>query len=81
MRLSSAAFMLCVWRRSRAFTTYVPTPPSASAPAATPSSIVTCSCTRAVIASTLMPALTRPTIRPSSVTGVTARTDGPSVPV
>ncbi len=28
-----------------------------------------------------MPALTRPTIRSPSRTGVTARTDGPSVPV
>lgn len=42
---------------------------------------MTWSWTRALIASTLIPALTSPTTRPSSVTGVTARTDGPSVPV
>lgn len=81
MWLSSAAFIPWVERRSRALMTYVPRPPRASAAAATPSSAVTCSCTRALIASTLMPALTRPTILPLSQMGVTARTDGPRVPV
>ncbi len=73
--------MLWVCRRSRALITYVPTAPSASAPPATPISAVSWSCARLLISSTLMPALTRPTIFPSSQIGVTARTDGPRVPV
>lgn len=61
--------------------TYVPMPPSSSAPAATPMSAVTWSWTRLVIASTLMPALTRPMVPPSTRIGVTARTEGPRLPV
>ncbi len=81
MRLSSAAFMPWVCRRSWALITYVPTAPSASTPAATENSAATCSRIRSLIASTLMPALTSPITRPPSSTGVTARTDGPRVPV
>lgn len=81
MWLSSVAFMPWVWRRRRALTTYVPTAPSARAPAATPINAVTWSCTRWVIASTRMPALTRPMTLSPLLTGVTARTDAPRVPV
>ncbi len=73
--------MPCVCRRSRALITYVPTAPSSSAPAATPVRAVSCSCARLLISSTLIPALTSPTTRSPSRTGVTARTEGPSVPV
>ncbi|CAM5734036.1 hypothetical protein SFUMM280S_05305 [Streptomyces fumanus] len=59
----------------------MPTAPSSSAPAATPTRAVTCSRARLLISSTLIPALTRPTVRPPDRTGATARTEGPSVPV
>lgn len=56
-------------------------PPSASAaPAASPSA-PSCARTCVETRSTVMPALTRPTIRPPSRTGVTTRMEGPSVPV
>ncbi len=81
IRLSSRAFMPCVCRRSRALITYVPSAPSARAtPAAVPRA-PSCSRTCVDTRSTVMPALTRPTILSPSRTGVTTRIEGPSVPV
>ena len=57
--------------------------PAPARAAATPNSAVTWSWTRALISSTRIPALTSPMIAPSAPSariGVTARTDGPSVP-
>ncbi|SCF90810.1 hypothetical protein GA0115255_110816 [Streptomyces sp. Ncost-T6T-2b] len=70
-----------VCRRSRALITYVPIPPSASAPPAASARAPSCSRTCEETRSTVMPALTRPTILPSSRIGVTTRIEGPSVPV
>ncbi|CAM5461896.1 hypothetical protein SGRIM128S_00837 [Streptomyces griseomycini] len=81
MWLSSVAFIPWVCRRRRALMTYVPTAPSPRAPAATPSRAASWPRTRWLISSTRIPALTRPTIRSPSRIGVTARTDGPRVPV